>query len=125
MVSVVPDVPALQHPDELLQPDVPAFFWHDEQPIATYHPLSSWDVHHDNCLGQPSGKFDYSVFYSAPAWADKDIDIQPIGWGDDFKDEYNSPPDENDDDSMEYIHYLYSQPAIYQHTLHCCDQPWP
>ena len=39
-------------------------------------------------LGQPSGKFDYKVFYSKPHSHDIPIEsIMPGGWGDEFDDE--------------------------------------
>ena len=39
-------------------------------------------------LGQPSGKFDYKVFYSKPSSYDIPIEsIIPRGWGDEFKDD--------------------------------------
>ena len=39
-------------------------------------------------LGQPSGKFDYKVFYSKPSSYDIPIkSIIPGGWGDGFKDD--------------------------------------
>ena len=38
-------------------------------------------------LGQPSGKFDYKVFYSKPPSFDIPIEsIVPGGWGDEFDD---------------------------------------
>ena len=41
-------------------------------------------------LGQPSGKFDYKVFYSKLASNDIPLEIiVPIGWGDEFEDEDN------------------------------------
>src|SRR4051812_40357134 len=51
-------------------------------------PAEIWDT-----LGQPSGKFDYMVKYTAPESSKISIeDIQPTGWGDSF--EYNSKPEE-------------------------------
>ncbi|XP_058740943.1 uncharacterized protein LOC131613274, partial [Vicia villosa] len=51
-------------------------------------PAEIWDT-----LGQPSGKFDYMVKYTAPESYKIAIeDIQPTGWGDSF--EYNSQPEE-------------------------------
>ena len=39
-------------------------------------------------LGQPSGKFDYKVFYSKPPSFDIPIEsIIPGGWGDEFEDD--------------------------------------
>ena len=39
-------------------------------------------------LGQPSGKFDYKVFYSKPPSYDIPIEsIIPGGWGNEFEDE--------------------------------------
>ena len=39
-------------------------------------------------LGQPSGKFDYKLFYSKPSSYDIPIEsIIPGGWGDEFDDE--------------------------------------
>ena len=39
-------------------------------------------------LGQPSGKFDYKVFYSKPPLYDISIEsIIPGGWGDEFEDD--------------------------------------
>ena len=39
-------------------------------------------------LGQPSGKFDYKVFYSKPSLYDIPIkSIMPGGWGDEFDDD--------------------------------------
>ena len=41
-------------------------------------------------MGQPSGKFDYKVFYSKPASNNIPLEIiVPTGWGDEFKDEDN------------------------------------
>jgi hypothetical protein len=51
-------------------------------------PAEVWDT-----LGQPSGKFDFLVKYTAPESSKISIeDIQPTGWGDPF--EYNSQPEE-------------------------------
>ena len=42
----------------------------------------------EDLLGQPSGKFDYKVFYSKPPSYDIPIEsIVPGGWGDEFKDD--------------------------------------
>ena len=42
----------------------------------------------EDLLGQPSGKFDYKVFYSKPPSYDIPIkSIMPGGWGDEFEDE--------------------------------------
>ena len=42
----------------------------------------------EDLLGQPSGKFDYKVFYSKPASYDIPIEsIIPGGWGDEFEDD--------------------------------------
>ena len=42
----------------------------------------------EDLLGQPSGKFDYKVFYSIPPSYDIPIkSIIPKGWGDDFEDD--------------------------------------
>ena len=39
-------------------------------------------------MGQPSGKFDYKVFYSKPPSYDIPIEsIVPGGWGDEFNDD--------------------------------------
>ena len=39
-------------------------------------------------MGQPSGKFDYKVFYSKPPSYDIPIEsIIPGGWGDEFEDD--------------------------------------
>ena len=39
-------------------------------------------------MGQPSGKFDYKVFYSKPPSYDIPIEsIMPGGWGDEFEDD--------------------------------------
>ena len=44
----------------------------------------------EDLLGQPSGKFDYKVFYSKPPSDDIPIkSIVPIGWGDEFVDKDN------------------------------------
>lgn len=44
-------------------------------------------------MGQPSGKFDYMVKYTAPESSKIPFeDIQPTGWADSF--EYNSQPEE-------------------------------
>ena len=41
----------------------------------------------EDLLGQPSGKFDYKVFYSKPPSYDIPIEsIIPGGWGDEFED---------------------------------------
>ena len=40
----------------------------------------------EDLLGQPSGKFDYKVFYSKPPSYDIPIEsIIPGGWGDEFE----------------------------------------
>ena len=42
----------------------------------------------EDLLGQPSGKFDYKVFYSKPPSYDIPIEsIIPRGWGDEFEDD--------------------------------------
>ena len=42
----------------------------------------------EDLLGQPSGKFDYKVFYSNPPSYDIPIkSIVPGGWGDEFDDD--------------------------------------
>ena len=42
----------------------------------------------EDLLGQPSGKFDYKVFYSKPPSYDIPIEsIIPGGWGDEFEDD--------------------------------------
>ena len=42
----------------------------------------------EDLLGQPSGKFDYKVFYSKPPSYDIPIEsIIPEGWGEEFDDE--------------------------------------
>ena len=42
----------------------------------------------EDLLGQPSGKFNYKVFYSKPSSYDIPIEsIMPGGWGDEFDDE--------------------------------------
>ena len=42
----------------------------------------------EDLLGQPSGKFDYKVFYSKPPSYDIPIEsIIPEGWGDEFDDD--------------------------------------
>ena len=42
----------------------------------------------EDLLGQPSGKFDYKVFYSKPPSYDIPIElIMPGGWGDEFDDD--------------------------------------
>ena len=42
----------------------------------------------EGLLGQPSGKFDYKVFYSKPPSYDIPIEsIMPGGWGDEFGDD--------------------------------------
>src|ERR1051325_6797007 len=57
---------------------------HENPPV----PVEVWDT-----LGEPSGKFDYMVKYTAPKSSKIRIeDIQPTGWGDDF--EYPSQPEE-------------------------------
>ena len=44
----------------------------------------------EDLLGQPSGKFDYKVFYSKPASNDIPLEtIMPTEEGDEFKDEEN------------------------------------
>ena len=49
----------------------------------------------EDLLGQPSGKFDYKVFYSKPPFYDIPIkSIIPGGWGDEFDD--NEPVNEED-----------------------------
>ena len=49
----------------------------------------------EDLLGQPSGKFDYKVFYSKPPSFDISIEsIMPGGWGDEFDD--NEPVSEED-----------------------------
>ena len=50
----------------------------DLESIASNIPTEIWDT-----LGQPSGKYDFLVKYSAPASSRINIeDIQPTGWGD-------------------------------------------
>ena len=57
---------------------------HDNPPV----PAEVWDT-----LGEPSGKFDYMVKYTAPESSKIRIeDIQPTGWGDSF--EYPSQTEE-------------------------------
>ncbi|CEJ16363.2 polyprotein [Mulberry badnavirus 1] len=46
-----------------------------------------WDT-----LGEPSGKFDYFVKYSAPEWAKNPVKIEPTGW------ESSDEGDEDDED---------------------------
>ena len=42
----------------------------------------------EDLLGQPSGKFDYKVFYSKPPSYDIPIEsITPGGWSDEFEDD--------------------------------------
>ena len=42
----------------------------------------------EDLLGQPSGKFDYKVFYTKPPCFDIPIEsIMPGGWGDEFEDD--------------------------------------
>ena len=42
----------------------------------------------EGLLGQPSGKFDYKVFYTKPPSFDIPIEsIMPGGWGEEFDDE--------------------------------------
>ena len=42
----------------------------------------------EDLLGQPSGKFDYKVFYKKPPSFDFPIEsIIPEGWGDEFEDD--------------------------------------
>ena len=49
----------------------------------------------EDLLGQPSGKFDYKVFYSKPPSFDIPIEsIMTGGWGDEFDD--NEPVSEED-----------------------------
>ena len=49
----------------------------------------------EDLLGQPSGKFDYKVFYSkAPSYDIPIESIIPRGWGDEFED--NGPVNEKD-----------------------------
>ena len=49
----------------------------------------------EDLLGQPSGKFDYKVFYSKPPLYDIPIEsIIPEGWGDEF--ENDGPVSEKD-----------------------------
>ena len=49
----------------------------------------------EDLLGQPSGKFDYKVFYSKPPSYDIPIEsIIPGGWGDEFED--NEPVSEEE-----------------------------
>ena len=49
----------------------------------------------EDLLGQPSGKFDYKVFYFKPPSYDIPIEsIMPRGWGDEFDD--NEPVSEED-----------------------------
>ena len=44
----------------------------------------------EDLLGQPSGKFDYKVFYSKPPSYDIPLEtIMPTGWGDEFEDKGN------------------------------------
>ena len=42
----------------------------------------------EDLLGQPSGSFDYKVFYTKPSSFDISIEsIMPRGWGEEFDDE--------------------------------------
>ena len=42
----------------------------------------------EDLLGQPSGKFDYKVFYTKPSSSDIPFEtIVPTGWGDEFEEE--------------------------------------
>ena len=70
----------------------------------------------EDLLGQPSGKFDYKVFYSKPPSYDISIEsIVPEGWGDKFDD--NEPvskkgkKDNNTPKSDEKVEDLLGQPS--------------
>ena len=53
----------------------------------------------EDLLGQPSGKFDYKVFYSKPPSYDIPIEsIVPGGWGDEFD---NDKPASKEDQKIE------------------------
>ena len=55
----------------------------DESLIIKQDKPQVWDL-----LGQPSGKFDYKVKYSAPPMAHILLeDIVPSGWGEEFDEE--------------------------------------
>ena len=55
--------------------------------VKTPDPLRN-DEKVEDLLGQPSGKFDYKVFYSKPPSYDIPIEsIMPGGWGDEFEDD--------------------------------------
>ena len=65
-------------------PDAPT----DEDKVEK--PLTSKQSHRvvEYLLGQPSGKFDYKVFYTKPSSFDIPIaSIMPGGWGEEFDDE--------------------------------------
>ena len=56
----------------------------------------------EDLLGQPSGKFDYKVFYSKPP--SDDIPIESIilgGWGDEFDDQPASKKDKKIEDTKQ------------------------
>ena len=56
----------------------------------------------EDLLGQPSGKFDYKVFYSKPPSYDIPIEsIIPGGWGDEFDDQPASKEDKKTEDTTQ------------------------
>ena len=56
----------------------------------------------EDLLGQPSGKFDYKVFYSKPPSFDIPIEsIMPGGWGDEFDDNKLVSEEDKKDENTE------------------------
>ena len=54
-------------------------------------------------LGQPSGKFDYKVFYSKPPSYDIPIEsIVPGGWGDEFDDDKSASEETKKTEDVEH-----------------------
>ena len=59
----------------------------------------------EDLLGQPSGKFDYKVFYSKPPSYDIPIEsILPGGWGDEFDDDKPVSEEAKKDEDVELSH---------------------
>ena len=68
----------------------------EEEILNSFEDMSLQEIPHapkneekvEDLLGQPSGKFDYKVFYSKPPSYDIPMEsIIPEGWGDEFEDD--------------------------------------
>ncbi|AHI90954.1 polyprotein [Hibiscus bacilliform virus GD1] len=76
-----PELPSYNEQDEEVDPDEEQLMEHVVAAFVEEEPKEIWDT-----LGQPSGKFDFLVKYSAPASSKIRIeDIVPTGWGDEWE----------------------------------------